>query len=99
MEPLTDMGYASVIPGRRIREGELGLEKLCTKCDDWWPADSEFFWTSNGRLHYCCKACYYDMDKRKGRGIAARCSDTSGARPLCALPWPPAESIGASIGS
>lgn len=61
------MGYASVIAGKRVREGETGLEKFCAKCDDWWPADPEFFWVTKGKLFHCCKACYHENDKRKGR--------------------------------
>lgn len=25
------------------RQGEDGPEKLCTVCQEWWPADEEFF--------------------------------------------------------
>lgn len=51
------------------RETELGPEKRCTKCDEWWPADKEFFFTqrhSSDGLFYCCIACYYEhLDKRR----------------------------------
>lgn len=39
----------------------LGTEKLCTRCNEWWPADLEFFYSQPGRaanLSHCCKACY-----------------------------------------
>lgn len=54
-------------PKLRLRDGELGQEKYCPRCDDWWPADKEFFWETKGKLFYCCKACYHEMDKRAGR--------------------------------
>lgn len=34
------------------------IEKRCSKCGDWWPADLEFFHRSNGNgLNSWCKAC------------------------------------------
>ena len=49
-------------------------EKLCKKCGEYWPADSEFFYsqadTPDG-LSRNCKACYADtpsvMRKHQGR--------------------------------
>jgi len=35
-----------------------GVERHCPKCDEWWPADREFFYGSKEKLHYWCKACY-----------------------------------------
>jgi len=43
----------------RLRQGETGLEKYCSHCDEWWPADHEFFspgQTAGGLYNYC-KAC------------------------------------------
>lgn len=56
-------------PGGRPREivraaAYGGLEKWCSKCDDWWPATRDFFHGDPGgvhRLSYCCKACYQAM--------------------------------------
>ncbi|KUJ73909.1 hypothetical protein AVO42_00365 [Thiomicrospira sp. XS5] len=37
----------------------LGLEKQCSHCKEFWPADSEFFYPQKGKgLHCYCKACY-----------------------------------------
>lgn len=39
-------------------------EKLCTKCNEYWPADSEFFYRRASRedgLSDTCKACYAEM--------------------------------------
>jgi len=43
---------------------EEAPEKLCKKCDEHWPADSEFFYrrvSSADGLSDTCKACYADM--------------------------------------
>jgi hypothetical protein len=59
MGTLTTSGFASYrIP--KIRESELGLEKYCFTCGEFWPADEEFFGpskTSKDRLALRCKAC------------------------------------------
>lgn len=54
---------------------ELGKEKLCTICKEYYPYDSEFFYKTgiinkNGTvaLSACCKACYevhYRFKKKK----------------------------------
>ncbi|MFA5824781.1 MAG: hypothetical protein WC825_02280 [Gallionellaceae bacterium] len=53
------------------RLGEDGeLEKRCTKCREYWPADSEFFYaasTGDG-LNDCCKACYIENRYPESRG-------------------------------
>jgi hypothetical protein len=50
-----------------MRRGELGLEKYCTACKEWWPADREF-WYANAnhstRLAQWCKACYSERRQR-----------------------------------
>lgn len=41
-------------------QSEIGLEKLCKVCMDYWPADTEFFWKSNigaGGIFDICKCC------------------------------------------
>jgi hypothetical protein len=60
---------ASHVPHERLRATPEGLEKLCAKCDEWWPADREFFFDDPEgvhRLFYCCKACYREhLDPRR----------------------------------
>jgi len=44
----------------KTRESELGVEKYCFTCGEFWPADEEFFGpskTSKDRLALRCKAC------------------------------------------
>ncbi|WP_343590129.1 hypothetical protein [Paracidovorax wautersii] len=48
---------------RNVAERLKGGEKLCNKCGEWWPADTEFFFGDPGGiggLYHCCKACYYE---------------------------------------
>ena len=61
---------------RRLRNGRLrydehgALEKLCTGCNEYWPADSEFFYASSSvadGLGARCKACYLENRYPNGR--------------------------------
>jgi hypothetical protein len=81
--PINDAMY----PKERIDEdGER--ERFCAKCQEWWPADREFFYTSrnkkwpwqNGKpkLHSWCKACYTEW--RNARRQAQRVPDDIGRR-------------------
>lgn len=52
---------------------DLGAEKLCCTCHEWWPADAEFFARNRARpdgLSSQCKACVAAHD-RDARGPAA----------------------------
>ncbi len=54
-------------------ETELGKEKLCIQCQEYWPLDAEFWFTYKGKpkkdgtktLCYeaACKCCYYTRYK------------------------------------
>jgi hypothetical protein len=52
------MPRASLPATSRFRETELGCECRCAHCNDWWPADAEFFYMHKGVPHSWCKACY-----------------------------------------
>lgn len=42
----------------KLRRGEMGLERLCVFCGEYWPIDDEFWFVlTDGRLHSYCKAC------------------------------------------
>jgi hypothetical protein len=46
--------------GQQIkRTTELGTEKLCPGCHEWWPHTAEFFSyiTTRGHYHNQCLAC------------------------------------------
>ena len=48
----------------RVIDGEK--ERLCTGCNEWWPADEEFFYRDGGRgLSSQCKACYLEKKYAK----------------------------------
>ena len=54
----------------RIDEDGI-LEKHCSKCNEYWPADSEFFFSAGGKgdgLTCWCKACYVEWRYPDGRG-------------------------------
>ncbi len=67
-------------PKERLDE-DGNLERRCSKCGDWWPADREFFYSSGpaekGKLHSQCKACY-DADRRERREKKALQQTASG---------------------
>lgn len=60
-------------------ETELGQEKLCIHCGEYWPLDSEFYSTRRdkrvpGRVLYqsACKCCYdlrYRPNRTKKQGV------------------------------
>lgn len=56
-----------------IRETIHGPEKYCGPCDEWWPADREFFHIDAGGvggLKHCCIACVRETNTRS-RAAAA----------------------------
>jgi hypothetical protein len=60
---------------RNTIQTELGEEVQCTKCREFWPADPEFFYFTNGKPHSWCKACYSADPKVQAkvqRGIEKR---------------------------
>ena len=63
------MSTALLLAHTRLRETVDGVEKLCAKCEEWWPADRQFFFGDPEgvhRLFYCCKACYREhLDPRR----------------------------------
>lgn len=54
--------------GKNYRLDEDGeLEKMCTRCKEYWPADTEFFYKSGDGLHTWCKACVQDWKHERIR--------------------------------
>ncbi len=55
------------IAKRRLDE-DGNLERFCSDCEEWWPADREFFYRQSRRggrapLHTYCIACYLERVK------------------------------------
>ena len=40
---------------------DIGPQKQCTKCDEFWSDDAEFFYLRGGKTTQPCKACYEAM--------------------------------------
>jgi hypothetical protein len=50
-----------------LRLTELGIERRCGRCRQFWPADQEFFSLKKpGQLHSWCRACFaeYAIERR-----------------------------------
>lgn len=65
---------AAIATSKNFRAGEDGApEKRCSKCNEWWPADLEFFYANRGKpgdLSDWCHACYADhRAHRRERGL------------------------------
>lgn len=62
--------------GKYRHDAELGLEKRCATCGDYYPADTEFFFAgSDGDgLHCSCKDCHkqsYQRARQRRRALDA----------------------------
>ena len=41
-----------------VKPPQIGRQRFCPRCKEFWPADSEFFFSDgNGGFHSWCKAC------------------------------------------
>lgn len=58
----------AIVPG----EEELGVQKRCPQCGDWWPAMDPEFWqqSRNGSWHSWCKDCLSSAKWRCGKRAA-----------------------------
>lgn len=56
-------------------EEELGLQRLCPDCHQWWPLDADFwcFRTQDGWISRVCKVCFNVEvgQRRRAREAAA----------------------------
>ena len=77
-------GYFCPVPDKRALQNRLAsgsyryaggeLERRCSTCRDYWPADTEFFHTAASDasgLHCYCRACYEDRRYPEGRTLIA----------------------------
>ncbi|MDM8181279.1 hypothetical protein [Marinobacter salarius] len=56
----------------KTKDTELGTERRCTRCGEYWPDDAEFFYTKKGKTQQPCKACYAHLPSRVARRAGAR---------------------------
>lgn len=63
----------------KFKRTELGLEKRCTTCREYWPADSAFFGIKNGRLDPNCRACLAEKAMIRRSKKASRTLEHSSA--------------------
>ena len=53
-------------PDPNLRTADYGPEKYCPRCDEWWPADDEFFARyPSGNLRSICRACCLAADRAR----------------------------------
>lgn len=58
----------------KTRLTELGIERQCTKCREYWPEDTEFFYTSKRvdrkieDIQQPCKACCLELRRKRRKG-------------------------------
>jgi len=72
MQP-TERALAAGLRSGKYRQADYGLEQRCTQCGEYWPCDSEFFYTrGKGRLASECKACFRETYNRQATGDSYR---------------------------
>jgi hypothetical protein len=75
---------------RRLKRGvytyvDSELYKRCSRCKEYWPADTEFFFSSAAEpdgLIACCKACYIEWRYPNGRkkpGVKPKATEMAAA--------------------
>src|SRR4026208_163500 len=64
---------------------ELGIERLCAGCGEWWPQDEEFWYYQRGRVLGRCRGCWGDCEAaapaagKGGRGLKSSGTTSEGA--------------------
>lgn len=53
------------MPTSKFIVSELGRERQCPKCLEFWPYDLEFWFSNGKRLSSWCKACYEEWKKER----------------------------------
>lgn len=49
-------------------DAELGIERRCFACGEWWPQDAEFWYFDRaGQVMGRCRACW--SDRRRDAGL------------------------------
>ena len=51
---------------------DLGVVRLCRKCNEEWPVDGDFwYFDARGKVMGHCKACWSDRDRTKYKRAVA----------------------------
>lgn len=70
--PIKPRTLARGLASGQYRESDLGIEKRCTRCGEFWPVDDEFFSVQRepggARASAYCRACFIEKYQR-GRGM------------------------------
>ena|GEM_PF-1851786 len=76
--------HKTALAATKLRVVEGQQEKFCPRCNEWWPADAEFFNADAKRvagLFYCCRACSKDLRADyEAKKAAAKASRSAPAR-------------------
>lgn len=70
--PASDMDPTLKGPDRS-RDTDEGTERYCSRCNDWWPEDIEFFQRKRGGWHCWCRACFNEAraERRAAEALQA----------------------------
>lgn len=52
---------------------ELGIERLCVLCCEYWPLDPEFFYKRGNGFHSYCKSCVTQRCHELRHGAVRKC--------------------------
>ena len=55
-------------PASRILT-ELGIERRCSGCGEYWPLDREFWYMDHGKVLGRCRACWSERPRVNGRRV------------------------------
>lgn len=73
--PIKSITLARGLRTGQYRETDLGIEKQCTRCGEFWPVDDEFYpvqrEAAGVRAASMCRACFVEKYER-GKGMRAR---------------------------
>lgn len=54
-----------------VKLTELGVERYCSWCEEWWPFDREFwYFRHDGKVMGRCRACWVEFNHVRRRKVA-----------------------------
>lgn len=90
--------FCPILPARlfalRLRSGKFlwsdaGLEKRCPRCKEYWPYDTEFYYSSSCKsdgLMDWCRACYMEWRYPIRMGLSDQ-HEAKKPEPVAEVPW------------